>query len=244
MRGPRCARPTASAAQMANTGPPHRRAANKALGCARTSHLMDDGTLNDQHARRTTMDPTPQTETATFAAGCFWCLQSAFSRLRGVAKAEAGYSNGHHPRPTYEDVCTGTSGHAEVVQVTFDPSRITYVQLLKVFFSLHDPTSLNRQGQDVGTQYRSAIFTHSPQQVLEARTILDELQASHAYSRPIVTALEPLDNYHAAEPVHQDYFDHHPHQGYCMMVVAPKLEAFEHSFAAWLRQAEDPQLRP
>lgn len=182
--------------------------------------------------------PGASTETATFAGGCFWCLEAAFNQLRGVVRAESGYSNGSHPHPDYEAVCSGRSGHAEVVQVTYDPRVIGYRQLLEVFFSLHDPTTLNRQGNDVGSQYRSGIFTHDPQQAVQARALIEELSLSRVYASPIVTEVQPVSNYHPAEDEHQGYVSRHPFQGYCAVVVAPKLAKFRKTFSDWLRPGE------
>jgi peptide-methionine (S)-S-oxide reductase len=183
----------------------------------------------------TTTTMPPQAEQATFAGGCFWCIEAAFNQLQGVLKAESGYANGQHPSPTYDDVCQGDTGHAEVVQVTFDPNVVSYRQLLEVFFALHDPTTLNRQGNDVGTQYRSGIYTHSPEQAHEARALLEELVMSKVFSQPVVTEVEPLRNYHPAESYHQGYALQNPGQGYCAYVVAPKLAKFRRTFAELLK---------
>jgi peptide-methionine (S)-S-oxide reductase len=178
------------------------------------------------------MSITPSLEQATLAGGCFWCIEAVFSRTRGVLKAESGYSNGAHPSPNYEAVCSGTTGHAEVVQITFDPAVVSFAELLDVFFTVHDPTTLNRQGNDHGTQYRSAIFTHNEAQTAAARAHIAALQAQGAYGgAPIVTEITPLANYHAAEGYHQRYFEHNPHAGYCMFVVAPKVSKFVQHFA-------------
>jgi peptide-methionine (S)-S-oxide reductase len=174
-------------------------------------------------------------EDATFAGGCFWCIEAAFNRLQGVVEAESGYSNGQHPAPDYEAVCSGDTGHAEVARVRFDPAVISYEQLLKVFFTLHDPTTLNRQGHDIGTQYRSAIYTHGPAQLDAARAFVAELSRQKVFSDPIVTQIEPLRNYHPAEPYHQRYFERHPGQGYCAVVIAPKLDKFEREFSASIK---------
>ena len=186
-------------------------------------------------------DPTPHAATtptlqeATFAGGCFWCLEAAFSRLEGVLSAESGYSNGAHPSPDYESVCSGRTGHAEVVRVRFDPARIGYPQLLEVFFFLHDPTTLNRQGNDVGTQYRSGIYTHSTEQAEQARTLIEQLSTSGVFASPIVTEVEPVRNYHRAEDYHQGYVAQNPFQGYCAVVVRPKLAKFQRTFNDWLK---------
>lgn len=175
--------------------------------------------------------PTSPVELATFAGGCFWCTEAVFSRVRGVLKVESGYSNGQHPAPTYEDVCTGQTGHAEVVQLTFDPAVVGYDELLDIFFTIHDPTTLNRQGNDTGTQYRSAVFTHHEGQAAAAQAHIAALHEQQAYGGArIVTEVMPLTNYHPAEDYHQRYFEHHPHAGYCAFVVAPKVSKFRHAF--------------
>ena len=163
------------------------------------------------------------TELATLAGGCFWCLEAAFEQLKGVSAVTSGYAGGAMAEPSYEAVCSGTSGHAEVVQVTFDPTVIGFRDLLDVFFTIHDPTTLNRQGNDVGTQYRSAIFTHSPEQAAVAREVIADLAARGAWDDPIVTEVVPLDHFWPAEPYHHDYFRRNPNQPYCMFVVAPKV---------------------
>lgn len=163
-------------------------------------------------------------ELATLAGGCFWCLEAVFEELEGVEKIESGYSGGSVPHPTYEQVCTGRTGHAEAVQVTFDPGTLTYEDLLRVFFSIHDPTTLNRQGADVGTQYRSAIFYHTPEQQQSAERVRDEVTA--VYDRPIVTEISPFRNFTRAEDYHQEYFRRNPNQPYCAAVVAPKVAKF------------------
>ena len=163
------------------------------------------------------------TELATLAGGCFWCLEAAFEQLKGVSAVTSGYAGGAMAEPSYEAVCSGTTGHAEVVQVTFDPAVISYRDLLEVFFASHDPTTLNRQGADVGTQYRSAIFTHSPEQAAVAREVIADLTARGAWDDPIVTEVVPLDHFWPAEPYHHDYFRRNPNQPYCMFVVAPKV---------------------
>ncbi len=163
------------------------------------------------------------TELATLAGGCFWCLEAAFEQLKGVSAVTSGYAGGAMAEPSYEAVCSGTTGHAEVVQVTFDPTVIGFRDLLDVFFTIHDPTTLNRQGNDVGTQYRSAIFTHSPEQAAVAREVIADLAARGAWDDPIVTEVVPLDHFWPAEPYHHDYFRRNPNQPYCMFVVAPKV---------------------
>ena len=162
-------------------------------------------------------------ETATLAGGCFWCLEAVFLELRGVESVVSGYAGGHAPNPTYEQVCSGSTGHAEVVQVTFDPDVISYRDLLEVFFTMHDPTTLNQQGADVGTQYRSAIFFHTPEQRSEAEQVIAAIQDAGIWDDPIVTEVVPFEQFHPAEANHEDYFRRNPEQGYCRVVIAPKV---------------------
>ena len=162
-------------------------------------------------------------EVATFGGGCFWCLDGAFRQLRGVESVVSGYAGGRRPNPTYEQVCTGVTGHAEVVRITFDPNIITYRDLLGVLFTIHDPTTLNRQGNDVGTQYRSVILYHSPEQERAAREVIGELEAERVYDAPIVTEVAPLTQFYPAEEYHQNYFNNNPEQPYCSAIVAPKI---------------------
>lgn len=175
-------------------------------------------------------------QTATLAGGCFWCIETVFNRLRGVTSAVSGYMGGHTANPTYEAVCSGTSGHAEVVHITFDPDVIAYRDLLDVFFTLHDPTQLNRQGNDVGSQYRSAIFWHTPEQKAEAEAMIAALAASKQFVAPIVTEIAEAGTFYPAEDYHQRYYEQNPHQPYCRLVVAPKVEKAVATFAARLRQ--------
>jgi len=162
-------------------------------------------------------------ELATLAGGCFWCLEAAFQQLKGVTKVTSGYAGGTVANPSYEAVCTGRTGHAEVVQIEFDPAVVSYRELLEVFFTIHDPTTLNRQGGDVGTQYRSAIFYHSPQQRQEAEAVIAELEAGKVWDDPIVTEVVPLQAFYPAEEYHRDYFRRNPGQAYCRTVIAPKV---------------------
>jgi peptide-methionine (S)-S-oxide reductase len=162
-------------------------------------------------------------EIATLAGGCFWCLEAVFQQLRGVAKVVSGYAGGHVPRPSYQAVCTGATGHAEVVQVTFDPAVITFRDLLDVFFTIHDPTTLNRQGDDVGTQYRSAIFYHDDEQRRASAQAVKELEAARVWDDPIVTEIVPLTAFYPAEDYHQDYYQRNATQPYCRAVIAPKV---------------------
>lgn len=179
---------------------------------------------------------TPRREMATLAGGCFWCLEAVFDELAGVEDVVSGYSGGHVPHPTYEAVCTGRTGHAEVVQITFNPDVISYRDLLRVFFSIHDPTTLNRQGADVGTQYRSAIFYHSPEQKAVAEAVIAELEAAGIWDKPIVTEVTPFQAFYPAEDYHQEYFRRNPHQGYCRVVIAPKVAKFRQQFMDRLKR--------
>jgi len=174
-------------------------------------------------------------ELATLGGGCFWCLEAVFEQLQGVDKVESGYSGGQTANPTYHQVCTGRTGHAEVIQVTFDPAVVSFRDVLNVFFATHDPTTLNRQGADAGTQYRSAIFFHSPQQQQTATELIRELNAAHIWNAPIVTEVVPFHEFHRAEDYHQGYFRANPDQGYCQAVVAPKVAKFRKQFTAKLK---------
>lgn len=162
-------------------------------------------------------------EKATLAGGCFWCLEAVYDQLRGVEDVQSGYAGGRRPNPTYEQVCTGTTGHAEVVQVTYDPQQITYSDLLDVFFTIHDPTQLNRQGGDIGTQYRSAIYYHDGEQKRIAEDRIRQITESKTWDDPIVTEVAPLTEFYPAEEYHTDYFERNPGNGYCNAVVAPKV---------------------
>lgn len=174
-------------------------------------------------------------ETATLAGGCFWCLEAAYLQLKGVESVVSGYMGGQVDRPTYEQVCSGRTGHAEVVRITFDPEVIGYEDLLEVFFAIHDPTTLNRQGNDVGTQYRSAIYWHGPEQKAAAEAMVARLAAEGAYTSPIVTEIAEAATFWPAEDYHQDYFALHPNQGYCQFVVAPKVVKVRAKFAERLK---------
>ncbi|HXT49338.1 MAG TPA: peptide-methionine (S)-S-oxide reductase MsrA [Gemmatimonadaceae bacterium] len=176
-----------------------------------------------------------QTEVATLGAGCFWCVDTLFRELRGVKSVVSGYAGGTRANPTYEQVCTGATGHAEVIQITFDPSVITYRDLLDVFFTVHDPTTLNRQGGDVGTQYRSAIFAHTPEQRKIAERTIAEITAQKLWDDPIVTQVVDATEFYPAEGYHQDYYTNNPNQGYCRMVIAPKVAKFRSKHLARLQ---------
>jgi len=167
-----------------------------------------------------------QFETATLAGGCFWCLEAVFDDVKGVQSVESGYAGGGMDNPSYRDVCTGATGHAEVVQVKFDPQVVSYKEILNVFFAIHDPTTFNRQGADVGTQYRSAIFFHDDEQKRTAEELIKELDRQKIWDRPIVTEVTKLDKFYAAEDYHQEYFAKNPYQPYCQAVVAPKVAKF------------------
>jgi|ERR1041384_7453173 len=179
---------------------------------------------------------TAKTETATLGGGCFWCLEAVYDEMDGVISVESGYMGGQRPNPTYQDVCTGRTGYAEVVQIVFNPAVTPYREILEVFFSIHDPTTLNRQGNDTGTQYRSAIFFHSDEQHATAEEVVRELSAAHAFPNPIVTEIAPASTFYRAEDYHQDYFRNNPYQPYCGFVVAPKLRKFRQKFSGKLKQ--------
>ena len=181
--------------------------------------------------------PNPSREVTTIAGGCFWCLQPIFQELRGVEKVEVGYSGGRLANPSYEAVCTDTTGHAEAVQITFDPQTIPLVDILRIFFSVHDPTTLNRQGADSGTQYRSAIFYDFPEQDKVARQVIAEVNEAEIWRHPIVTEVKPAGPFYRAEEYHQDYFRKNPTAGYCRVVVAPKVAKFRKQFADRLKKA-------
>jgi peptide-methionine (S)-S-oxide reductase len=212
---------------------PSRRAAT---ATATTAHALRTGSTDSRTGDRTApaaaagiagtpvSDSTGRVEVATLAGGCFWCLEAAFSELRGVRKAKSGYAGGTAANPTYEEVSTGTTGHAETVQVTFDPDVISYRDLLEVFFTIHDPTTLNRQGADVGTQYRSVIFYNSPEQKRIAEEVIAETNAAKIWDGPIVTEVVPLKAFYPAEAYHDDYYRRNQGEGYCRLVISPKLE--------------------
>jgi peptide-methionine (S)-S-oxide reductase len=173
---------------------------------------------------------------ATLGGGCFWCLEAVFEQLRGVERVQSGYAGGNVVNPSYRQVCGGDTGHAEVVQIAFDPSAIRFDELLDVFFDIHDPTTLNRQGADVGTQYRSVIFFHSPEQKRVAEEKIAALNASHVYRVPVVTEVMPFEAFYPAEDYHQEYFRNNPYQGYCQLVVAPKVAKLRAHFATKLKE--------
>ena len=174
-------------------------------------------------------------ETATLAGGCFWCLEAVYDQMKGVRSVESGYTGGHTGQPTYESVCGGRTGHAEAVKISFDPTVVTYREILDVFFVIHDPTTLNRQGNDVGTQYRSAVFYHNAEQKRIAKDAIASLEREQVYPNPIVTELVPSTTWYDAEPYHQEYFARNPFQGYCTAVVAPKVAKFRKQFLSKLK---------
>lgn len=174
-------------------------------------------------------------EQATFGAGCFWCVEAVFQRLNGVESVVSGYSNGHKKNPTYKEVCGGDTGHAEVARLTFDPSVITFEELLEVFWNVHDPTTLNRQGNDVGTQYRSGVYFHNDEQKQIAEAYKTQLDASDTWADPIVTEIVPIADYYPGEAYHQNYYNENPNQGYCAFVVRPKVDKFMKQFAGKLK---------
>jgi peptide-methionine (S)-S-oxide reductase len=174
---------------------------------------------------------------ATLAGGCFWCLEAVYDGMKGVASVESGYMGGSNANPTYEQVCGGDTGHAEVVHVTFDPAIVSFKELLEVFFVIHDPTTLNRQGNDAGTQYRSAIFYHTPQQKAAAEAVIAQLDAAKLWNGPIVTELAPASAFYMAEGYHQEYFARNPYQPYCQAVVAPKVAKFRKHFLEKLKKS-------
>lgn len=184
------------------------------------------------------MQSTADRDTATLAGGCFWCVEAVFQLVDGVEKVESGYCNGSTVNPTYKEVCSGTTGHAEACRITFNPKVVSYEELLQIFFASHDPTTLNRQGNDVGTQYRSAIFTHSDAQAEIARTYIRQLDSSKTWSSPIVTEVTPAEVFYVAEDYHQNYYNQNGSQPYCAFVVRPKVEKFKKLFNDKMRASE------
>ncbi len=181
------------------------------------------------------LTPVPRLETATFGGGCFWCLEAVFEEVAGVTKVVSGYAGGRTDRPTYKDVCGGDTGHAEVIQITYDPAVVSYDELLTIFFSIHDPTTVDRQGADVGSQYRSIILGHDDDQQAAARALIARLTAEKIFDRPIVTSVEPLGAFFTAEEYHQDYYQRNQSQGYCQAVIAPKMAKFRQQHAQQLK---------
>ncbi len=175
-------------------------------------------------------------EQATFGGGCFWCVEAVFQRVEGVTKVVSGYMGGRSKLPTYEQVCSGRTGHIEVIQITFDPDKVAYRRLLEIFMKTHDPTTLDRQGHDAGEQYRSIVFTHSEEQAGEARAIIDELNAAKVFDSPIVTFVQPAAEFWPAETEHQNYYNRNPNNRYCQIVVRSKVEKLEKYFSEWMKK--------
>jgi peptide-methionine (S)-S-oxide reductase len=189
----------------------------------------------------TTSTGTTKSEQATLAGGCFWCLEAVFEQIEGVTKIESGYTGGSAAHPTYKQVCSGATGHAEVIQLTYDPARLPYREVLEIFFAFHDPTTLNRQGADVGTQYRSAIFTHDARQKTEAEAVVRALTEQKVFDDPIVTEIVPLGAFYRAEQYHQGYYLQNPDQPYCRAVIAPKVAKLRSKYASRLKAAAAPR---
>jgi len=189
-----------------------------------------------QKSTKNSMETTSKCETITLGAGCFWCVEAIYNRVNGVISVTSGYSGGHTENPTYKEVCTGETGHAEVIQVVYDPTIIPLAKILEIYFKTHDPTMLNRQGADIGTQYRSVIFYSNDEQKRVAQEVKDLLNKSGIWTDPIVTLIEPLKNFYEAESYHQDYFENNAKQPYCQMVINPKVEKFEKLFKEYLKK--------
>jgi peptide-methionine (S)-S-oxide reductase len=196
-------------------------------------YQRNNGPMDQQRTQQS--GTSSKKEVATLGGGCFWCLEAVYDELNGVAKVESGYAGGMMPDPTYEEVCSGTTGHAEVVQVTFDPQLVSFKEILEIFFTIHDPTTLNRQGADVGTQYRSAIFYHTPEQQAIAAQVMQELTAAGLWKAPIVTEVVPFTAFYPAEDYHQEFFQRHPEQLYCQFVISPKIAKFRKAFMTKLK---------
>lgn len=197
---------------------------------------MSDVTANSANSTNSASSGTKATEIATFGGGCFWCTEAVFDEVVGVTDVVSGYTGGQLASPSYDDICAGTTGHAEVIRVTFDPAVITYAEILEIFFATHDPTTLNKQGADRGTQYRSAIFVHSPAQSEIAANTIAKLNAEKIWSSPIVTEVTNAAIFYPAEEYHQEFFKRNPNQGYCMAVVSPKLSKFRLKFVSKLKR--------
>jgi methionine-S-sulfoxide reductase len=211
-----------------------------AVGCQRASIPSTESTAmaTEPQARpieSASLADSAKLEKATFGSGCFWCTEAVFQNLRGVTAVVSGYSGGHVENPSYDDVCNGTTGHAEVIQVTYNPAEISYDELLKVFWQTHDPTTPNQQGHDIGTQYRSAVFYHTDEQRQTAEAYKKQLDAAKTFAKPIVTEITPFKNFYAADKYHQNYFNLNPSQGYCQFVIRPKVEKFNKEFKELLK---------
>jgi peptide-methionine (S)-S-oxide reductase len=204
--------------------------------CAQKADISHSPTFAEMNKKQTNKMSDHKTEVATFAAGCFWCVEAQFQQLTGVQKVESGFTDGQVANPTYKEVCTGTTGHAEACNITFDPSVISFDELLAAFFTAHDPTQLNRQGNDIGTQYRSGIYYHTPEQKEKAEYYIKRLNDEKAYPNPVVTEVKPYGVFYKAEDYHQDYYNQNGEAGYCRMVIQPKLEKFKKVFAEKLKK--------
>jgi peptide-methionine (S)-S-oxide reductase len=204
--------------------------------CAVTTSCQKANLNKKMKENKSMDDSSAKMDTATFGQGCFWCAEAIFERVEGVKSVVSGYAGGNVVNPSYEQVCTGTTGHAEVVQIVYDPDVVSFDELLKIFWKTHDPTTLNRQGADAGTQYRSIILYHNEQQKEKAEYYKNELDKSGAWDKPIVTQIVPFTKFYRAEDYHQDYFENNPYQGYCSFVIAPKVEKFEKAFKDKLKK--------
>jgi peptide-methionine (S)-S-oxide reductase len=204
--------------------------------CAQSTDISHSATFAEMNKKQTQNMTDHKTAVATFAAGCFWCVEAQFQQLKGVEKVESGFTGGQKPNPTYKEVCTGTTGHAEACNITYDPAVISYDELLAAFFTSHDPTQINRQGNDVGTQYRSGIYYHNPEQKEKAEYYIKRLNDEKAYPNPIVTEVKPYGTFYKAEDYHQDYYNQNGQEGYCRMVIQPKVEKFKKVFAEKLKK--------
>jgi peptide-methionine (S)-S-oxide reductase len=212
-------------------------AISKVTACLVSTFALIAITVGGQNnLNKSKMESNQKYETITLGAGCFWCVEAIYSRVNGVVSVTSGYSGGHVEKPTYQDVCTGSTGHAEVIQVVYDPKLIPLGKVLEIYFKTHDPTTLNQQGADIGTQYRSVIFYQTDEQKRIAQEVKDLLNKSGIYSDPIVTAIEPFKNFYKAETYHQDYFANNKKQPYCQMVINPKVEKFEKLFKDYLKK--------
>jgi peptide-methionine (S)-S-oxide reductase len=192
--------------------------------------------LSFSQPKKSDSKPMNNEQVATFGAGCFWCTEAVFLNVEGVSKVVSGYEGGKVKNPSYRDVCTGETGHAEVTQITYDPSKVSFEDLLEVFWNTHDPTTLNKQGADEGTQYRSVVFYHNDEQKKVAEAYKKQLEASHVYKNPVVTEISPASTFYAAEDYHQNYFELNPNQGYCQYVIRPKVDKFRKQFASKLKK--------
>ena len=206
------------------------------IGVTTLSIMVTNAQKTKNNMKEVNASSLPQVETAYFGEGCVWCTEAFFQRIEGVISVRSGYGGGHKENPTYEEVCDKNTGHAEITKIEFDAKKVSYDELLEVFWKTHDPTTLNRQGNDAGPQYRSVIFYITPEQKQKAEHYKTELGKSHAFANPIVTAIEPYKNYYPAEKYHENYYNDHPDQGYCSFVIRPKLEKFEKAFKHKLKK--------